>query len=102
MRYDKKIYFVKSGEAVYDKSTGDYIGSDPTETEIIASVSPTTINTMRLVYGEIRQGSVTVHLLNHYDAPFDYIRIGNKKYSVNYKRMLRTKEALVCTEVQNG
>lgn len=100
MRYDKKIYFVKNGADTYDQTTGNYTEADPVETMRMASVAASTLNTMRLVYGEIRQGSITVHLQNHYSDAFDRIRIGSKYYAVDYKRTLRVKEAYVCSEVQ--
>ena len=48
----------------------------------MASVMDTRAEIMQIVYGGIRQGSVTVQLQNHYQKPFDRIRIGNTTYRV--------------------
>ena len=64
-----------------------------------ASVMDTGTNTMMLVYSEIKEGSLTIHLQNHYDRPFDRIRVGNKTYGVDFSRKLRTKQVYVVSEV---
>lgn len=56
-------------------------------------------NTMMLVYSGIKEGSLTIHLQNHYDRPFDRIRVGNKTYGVDFSRKLRTKQVYVVSEV---
>lgn len=84
----------------YDAGTGDYVDDTVVETLRYASVMDTRTETMRLVYGEIRQGSLTVHIQNHYSDAFDRIRIGGKVYSVDYRRRLRVKESFVLSEVQ--
>ena len=43
--------------------------------------------------------SLTIHLQNHYDRPFDRIRVGNKAYGVDFSRKLRTKQVYVVSEV---
>ena len=43
--------------------------------------------------------SRTIHLQNHYDRPFDRIRVGNKTYGVDFSRKLRTKQVYVVSEV---
>ena len=100
MRYDTKIIFALNGSATYDEETGDYIDSEPIETVRYASIMDTNRETMHLVYGEIRQGSLTIQLQNHYDDPFDYISIDGTKYKVDYTRKLRVKQTFVVSEVQ--
>lgn len=56
--------------------------------------------TMRIVYGEIRQGSLTIQLQNHYNAPFDRIRVLDRVYTVDNSRKLRTKQTFIVSEVQ--
>lgn len=99
MRYDKTVYFVTEGEKIYGPETGDYKDVQPVLVEKDAAVMDTQTETMRLVYGEIRQGSLTIHLQNHYDAPFDYIQYGGKKYHVDYSRRLRVKHTFIVSEV---
>lgn len=100
MRYDTKVIFARNGPAIYDEETGDY--SDPVaiKTTRYASVMDTNRETMHLVYGEIKQGSLTIQLQNHYDDPFDYITIGDTKYKVDYTRKLRVKQTFVVSEEQ--
>lgn len=100
MRYDTPVYFRRILPGAYNTETGDYSADAFEETEVYASVMDTRTETMRLVYGEIRQGSKTIHLQNHYTDPFDQIRIGDKLYAVDYKRTLRVKQGFVLSEVQ--
>lgn len=99
MRYDTPIYFQTTTAGDYDEASGNY-GPDKTEeTAVLASVMDTSRETMHLLFGEIRQGTLTVQILNHYDAPFDRIRIGQKTYTVKSRRRLRTKETFIICEV---
>lgn len=100
MRYDTPVYFCKAGERVYNETTGDYADADVTRVKIYADVTDTEAETMTLVYGKIRQGSLTIRLQNHYLDPFDYIEIGGKRYAADAVRKLRTRESLVVSEVQ--
>lgn len=99
MRYDKCVYFVKDGEATYDAATGNYTEEDPVKTLRMASVMDTSTETMRLLYGEIRQGSLTIQLQNHYDAAFNRIEYDGQAYAVDLHRRLRTKDTYVVSEV---
>ena len=65
-----------------------------------ASVMDTGVETMKLVYGSIQQGSLTIQLQNQYEKPFDQIRVGKKIYQVDSRRDLRTKQTFVVSEVQ--
>lgn len=100
MRYDTPICFQRITPGEYDAKTGDYADDAVAETLRYASVMDTRTETMNLVYGEIRQGSLTVHIQNHYTDVFDRIRIGRKVYRVDYRRSLRVKESFVVSEVQ--
>lgn len=100
MRCDTPVYFQKITQGAYDENTGDYGPDTVVETKRYASVTNTGIDTIHLVYGELKQGVVTVRLQNYYNEPFDRLRIGNTVYSVDRARMLRTKQTLICSEVQ--
>lgn len=99
MRFDTPIYF-QTLHSEYDASTGDYGMSTVSEVMRYASVSSTGTETLSLVYGELKQGSLTIRLQNHYSEPFDRIRIGEKFYRVDRTRPLRLKHTLVVSEVQ--
>lgn len=104
MRYDTPIYFVKKGVPVYNPQTGDYSDGETTEEKIYASVTDTAQDTLLIVYGQIRQGSLTIRLQNHYTNAFDNIVIKEGRYAGTYavdkRRRLRTKEVFVVSEVQ--
>lgn len=99
MRYDTPVYFqtVKSGQ--YDQNTGNYGDDTIVEKELMASVMDTSTKTMQLIYGTIKQGSLTIHIQNHWNEVFNFIRIDMKQYKVDYSRKLKTKHIFVLSEV---
>ena len=98
MRFDKPIYF-QNVTSEYDAKTGNYT-ENIVETMKRASVTDSGVETMHLVYGSIHQGSKTIRLQNHYHAPFDSIRIGSKRYNVDFSREFEIKQVFVVSEVQ--
>lgn len=100
MRYDTPVYFQKITSGEYDPDTGNYADDIVEETLRYASVMNTGEDTLRLVYDGPKQGSLTIQIQNHYTEPFDRIRVGEKVYSVDYSRELRTKHVFVVSEVQ--
>lgn len=100
MRFDTPVYFQKITPGAYDPKTGNYGADEIAEVKRYASVTNTGEDTLNLVYGEIRQGVVTVRLQTHYSEPFDRLRIGDKVYRCDRARPLRLKFTLVCSEVQ--
>jgi hypothetical protein len=99
MRYDTPIYFVKKTKGVY-QDNGDW--SDGTEelTKVMASVYDTNTEMVKLLYGELKQGTKTIHIQNHYTKDFDLIRLDGKDYRVDARRAFRRKEAFTVSEVQ--
>lgn len=100
MRFDTPVFFVKNLPAEYDAVSGNYIEKTPEETMVYASVTDTGAQTLNLVYGELKQGSLTIRLQNHYSGPFERIRVGTKYYRRDMERKLRTKHIFVVSEVQ--
>lgn len=100
MRYDTPIFFQRVTQGKYDRNTGNYQPDSIVEDEKMASVVSCSADTLRLVYGEIKQGAMTIHLQNHYDKSFDRIRIGDKVYTVDLQRKLRVKHTFVISEVK--
>lgn len=99
MRFDKPIYMQYITAGNYDVNTGDYKDDIVIETKVYASITDTTTETLNLAYGELKQGSLTIRLQNHFDGLFSRIRIDNKIYRVDYERKLRTKHVFVVSEV---
>lgn len=100
MRFDTPVYFQSVVRGEYDPTTGDYAEDIVTEVERYASVSDTGMDTLTLVYGGLKQGSLTIRLQSVYDGIFDYIRIGSKRYRVDKTRTLRHKQTFIVSEVQ--
>lgn len=102
MRYDQRISFERDGVAAYDPKTGNYEPGAPTTISRYASVMDTRVEMLHLIYGELRQGTLTVQLQSHHDEPFDRIRIGDRSYKPDYERRLRHKHVFIVSEVQGG
>ena len=100
MRFDTPIYLQSVKQGDYDESTGNYKEDIITKDNIYASVTDSRTELLKLIYGEIKQGCVTVRLQNHYNKPFNRIRIGDILYSVDYSRKLRNMHVFVASEVQ--
>lgn len=104
MRYDTPIFFRRITTGAYDPTTGNYGPSTKVDTAVYANVQDTGEETMRLIYGAIRKGSLTIKLQNHYNSAFDEIVIDpgdtEKCYTVDRRRKLRVKETLFVSEVQ--
>lgn len=101
MRFDKEVYF-HTEKSDYNDKTGDYDRLKPSEVPRMASVNQTETAMIRMVYDSIPQESLTVRLQNKYEKPFDYIRIGKKRYKVDKRIDLYTKQAFIVSEVQHG
>lgn len=99
MRYDKTITFVRETEGTYNRNTGDYDDPEAQEVTRLASVVETSDEMMTLIYGKMKQGSITIHLQNPYTAPFSYIKYGDNKYRVDKAGAYRQKCYFVCSEV---
>lgn len=100
MRYDTPVYFQKITTGEYDPDTGDTAEDIIEETESFASVYSTGAEMLNLVYGQIRQGSLTIQLQTQYKAPFDRIRVGDTVYKVDTVQNLRVKQYFMVSEVQ--
>lgn len=99
MRYDTPIFFQKIREPVYNEAIGNYEDEKVDESERYASVMDTSTETLVLIYGGIKQGSLSIHLQNRYTDEFDFIRVGAKRYRVDKSTTLRTKQSFIVSEV---
>ena len=102
MRCDIPVYFQHITRGEYNVETGDYDPDTVTEVKRYASVSGTVLSAVQLVYGTLKQGSLTIRLLSPYRKAFDRIRIGHKIYQVDSSRILRHKQTFIVSEVQHG
>ena len=100
MRYDKLIFFRTMTPGEYNPETGNYEDDHYDYDPVMASVYDTTTETQRLYYGQLKQGSKTIHIQGNYEKPFDDIKIGNKIYGVNRSRELRHAQTFFVSEKQ--
>lgn len=97
MRYDKPVFFQRIKPSEYNAESGDYGADVITEVKRYASVTDTGTEQLKLIYGNIKQGSRTIRLQRPYLKPFDKIRIDEKIYSVSVERHLKI---FIVAEVQ--
>lgn len=102
MRFDTPIYFRRVIAGAYDADSGDYASDDVEEVKRFASVTNSGTDTMRLIYGELKQGAVTVRIQGRYIEPFDSIRIGERIYKADMVRELPRLQTFVLSEVQKN
>ena len=104
MRFDTPIYFQRKVKGLYDATTGNYGPTTTEEVKRYASITNTGTETLNIVYGELKQDSLTICLQMPHTKPFDRIRIGEgeaaKFYRVDRERRLRTKQTFVVSGVQ--
>lgn len=97
MRYDTPVYFQRVIAEAYNAETGNYEKESLAVEKRYADVTESRTETLQLVYGEIKQGSLTIRLQNPIYSPIDSIKIDNKKYRVDWSRRNRV---FVVSEVQ--
>lgn len=102
MRFDTPIYFQHITPGAYNPDTGDYEQDTIKEVKRDASVTDSGDETKMQLYGSIKENSVTIRLQNHYEKPFDRIRVGDTVYHVDKERKLRTKHTFIASEVQQN
>lgn len=100
MRYDTPIYFQRTETGEYDSNTGDYGPDKVVETKKYANATEASVDTLNLIYGELRQGSYVIRLQRQYDQPFDRIRIGRKTYRVDFSKNVRNGQVFVASEAK--
>lgn len=100
MRYDTEILFQKLKPGEYNPKTGNYEDDQIISVPIMASIMDTQTQMMIQIYGKLKQGSKTIQIQEHFEKPFDSIRIGNKTYTVDLLRDLRHKQTFYVSEKQ--
>lgn len=97
MRYNTAVYFQRI-ESKYDSTTGNTGISLLSEDRRNAAITDTGTDTLQLIYGDIKQGALTIRLQRPYDAAFDRIRIGDKLYRADRSRL--HNRVFIVSEVQ--
>lgn len=86
MRYDTAVYF-QHIKSEYDSATGNTGISILSEDRRNAAITDTGTDTLKLLYGDIKQQALTIRLQRPYDTAFDRIRIGDKLYRADRSRL---------------
>ena len=97
MRYNTPVYF-QHITSEYDSTTGNTGISILSEDRRNAAITDTGTDTLQLIYGDIKQGALTIRLQRPYDAAFDRIRIGDKVYRADRSRL--RNRVFIVSEVQ--
>lgn len=100
MRFDTPVFFVTDIPGAYNAQTGDYDDGGTREQYRLANVTDALTQTMQLVYGKVKQGAKVIRFQGDMPEPFDYIRIGTKRYRDDTSRELRRLCTFVVSEVQ--
>lgn len=98
MRFDTPVYFLTETEGTYDASTGDYDDPVTTEQEVYADITNTGTQTLNLMYGNIKESSLTVRTREFFSG--QRMRIGGKIYRVDSRRKLKDLTTYIVSEVQ--
>lgn len=99
MRFNKEVYFQKIKPGEYNPETGNYEGDYTEDVLRFASIMDTKTETMKMVYGKIHQGSLTIILQSPMRKDFDQILYKGKVYQADYVRNQRT---FIVSEKQGG
>lgn len=97
MRYNTAVYFQRI-KSEYNADTGNTGISILSEDRRNAAITDTGTDTLQLIYGDIKQGALTIRLQRPYDAAFDRIRIGDKLYRADRSRL--HNRVFIVSEVQ--
>lgn len=85
MRYFLPVYFLHvKGEL--NPATGNHEETIISEKLKRADVTDSATDVLKIVYGDLKQGSLTIRLQRPYTEPFNRIRVGEKLYRVDWAR----------------
>lgn len=100
MRYNTAVFFQKVEPGELNTETHNYGEDKITETKRYASVTDSGDETLKLVFGELKQGSLIIRLQRPYTRAFDRVRIGNTIYRSAMAKL--KKRVFILSEVQGN
>ena len=100
MRFDRVVYFRRESKGELNPATGNYENKVLEEVKDYANVTNAGTDTLNKIFGNIKEGSLVVRIMNERKEPFDYICIAEKRYRVDFSRVLRRKHVFIVSEVQ--
>ena len=100
MRFDTPVYFQTITPGEYNVETANYNPDTVTEVKIYASVTDTGVETLKTLYGKVKQGSLTIRLLRPYKELLNSIRIDDKIYTVDFRKL--NKRVFIVSELKEN
>ena len=100
MRFDTPVYFQTVTPGEYNAETANYNADAVTEVIKYASVTDTGVETLKTLFGKVKQGSLTIRLLRPYTAHFDRIYVANKIYTVDFAKL--NKRVFIVSELKEN
>ena len=100
MRFDKPVYFQTITPGKYNEETANYNPDTVAEVQMYASVTDTGVETLKTLYGKVKQGSLTIRLLRPYTANFNSIRVDDKTYTVDFIKL--KQRVFIVSEVKEN
>lgn len=100
MRYDTPVYFQTVTPGEYNADSGNYNADTVTEVKIYASVTDTGVETLKTLYGKVKQGSLTIRLLRPFTSTFDRISVADKIYTVDFLKL--NKRVFIVSELKEN
>lgn len=100
MRFDTPVYFQTIIQGEYDAKTGNYAEDTVEEELIYCDVTQSSLDTMNLLYGQIKQDSLIVRTKRTLSKGYSFLRIGEKRYRIDTSRVHLGKQSLMVSEVQ--
>lgn len=100
MRYNTAVFFQRVEPGKLNTETHNYGEDEITETKCYASVTDSGADTLKLIFGELKQGSLIIRLQRPYKEAFDQVRVGSKIYRSSMAKL--NKRVFVLSEVQGN
>lgn len=100
MRYNTPVFFQKVEPGKLNTETHNYDNDTVTEKKRYASITDSGLETLKLIFGELKQGSLIIRLQRPFEGAFDRVRIGNKIYRADMVKL--NKRVFLLSEVQGN
>ena len=101
MRYTDRVKLIRAEGAMYDASTGNFTAPTSKEEVAPANVHSEDLETVKALFGEVRQGVIHVVLPCTALGRFDRLEYGGKSYKVVRTVYGRRHVALTAEEVRH-
>lgn len=88
MRFDRPVIFIRTKKQ-YNEQTGNTESVIVEQIAKLANITDTTDKWLQLIYGKFKSGAYTVIIRGKVPFAFDYLLIGDKRYTVDKARFPR-------------